>query len=430
MKPQPIPSMLRAWMLATRVLAYPIIGVSRYLHRRMGAPSERFQERLGRANHTGEGGVIWFHAASLGEVMQIAPLVDTLDQTQDASILVTTTTQAGADWVARELPSVFHQFVPIDVLSAVNRFLDHWSPRIAIFVEGDTWPRLVLEAQSRRVPHVLLNARHSRTRARFSASFSKLLAPFSLVTCRSQSVVDGMLGMGLSPDRVRLLPDLRVAAPKLAASSEVVQSLSQMIGSRPIWLAASTHADDEQAVFTAHEKVIEQFPSALLIIAPRHPKRGGPLQSMAIDRGFATSRRSLNETLTETTQVYIADTLGELGVFFALSPMVFVGGSFGQEGGHNPYEPASFGSAILSGPHVKNFEDAYASLIETGAAQQIEDPADLGRILANLLGSEQASNMGQAGKNFMASIENDIANYTNLIAEILHADDAQGRSPH
>lgn len=430
MKPQPFPKMLRAWMLATRVLAHPIIWVSRYLHRRMGAPSDRFQERLGQANRTGKGGVIWFHAASLGEVMQIAPLVDTLEQTQNASILVTTTTQAGADWVARELPSVFHQFVPIDVPSAVNRFLDHWSPRIAIFVEGDLWPRLVVETQSRRIPQVLLNARHSRTRARFSAIFSRLLAPFSLVTCRSQTVVDEILSLGLSPAQVKLLPDLRVAATKLPAPAKVVHPLSETIGSRPVWLAASTHADDEQAVLAAHGKIVEHFPNALLIIAPRHPKRGAPLQTLAMDRGFATARRSLNETLNENAQVYIADTLGELGVFFALSPVAFVGGSFGQEGGHNPYEPASFGTAILSGPQIKNFEDAYALLIEKGAAQQVENSADLGRVLANLLGSDQASSMGLAGLDFMASSEDNIANCARLIAEVLHAESGNGRTEH
>ena len=429
MKPHSIPILLSAWMLVTRVLAYPIVGVFRILHGRMGAPSDRFQERLGQPSQKSEGGVIWFHAASLGEVMQIGRLVETLDQTQNATILITTTTQAGADWVARELPKAVHQFVPVDIPTAVTGFLDHWSPRIAIFVEGDLSPRLVIETQRQGIPQVLLNARHSRTRARFPKIFALLLSGFSIVTCRSQAVVDEMLSLGVPADRVKNLPDLRFVAPQLPAPTDIVQSLSQKIGTRPVWLAASTHPDDENAVFAAHQTLVESFPDALLIIAPRHPdKRGAPLQAMAEEREFTAVRRSQNNESTQTTQVYIADTLGELGVFFALSPVAFVGGSFGQEGGHNPYEPARFGAAIVSGPRVKNFADAYASLTELGAAIQVDAPADLGGVMAHLFRSNQAEQMGQAGLAFMTSTEDSIAHYARLIAEILGAEYPDGKT--
>ncbi len=413
-------TLLGIWMLATRCLFIPITLVSKHLHKRMGASADRFSERLGQRRQNRETDVIWFHAASLGEVMQIGPLADSLSRTEAATILVTTTTQAGAEWASREMPYAQHQFAPIDTPSAVTGFLDNWRPAVAIFVEGDLWPRLVTETQKRSVPQILLNARHSKTRERFSSIFSVLLAPFTLVTCRSQHVADGILALGLPADRVKVLPDLRVASPKLAVAPELTGSLSQLIGSRPVWLAASTHPDDEVAVLAAHGYVLTKYPDALLVIAPRHPKRGAPLQDMAQAQGFGVARRSLDEDLSSKTQVYVADTLGELGSFFSVAQLVFVGGSFGTEGGHNPYEPARFGNAIVSGSQVANFSDAYEALAQAGATVLVQNPAKLGETLTVLLGSEQIEQMGQSGLSFMDARENCVATYAELIAGVLH----------
>lgn len=415
----PTPKILRAWLLATQSLSGPIAFVSKHLHRRMGADLDRFPERLGQSRAGTPTDVIWFHAASLGEVTQIGPLVQALAGTEHAPILVTTTTQAGADWVARELPDVQHQFVPIDTPAAVAGFLDSWLPGIAIFVEGDLWPRLVMETQGRGIPQVLLNARNSRTRARFPAAFTMLLAQFSLVTCRSETVAKDIRALGVPADRVKVFPDLRVASPKLPAPDVLTQDVSQMIGARPVWLAASTHPGDEAAVLAAHEKVIAMYPDALLVLAPRHPKRGAPLTELAQAQGFAVARRSLGETVTSATQVYVADTLGELGAFFKTIGLTFLGGSFGKEGGHNPYEPASFGSAIVSGPYVKNFADAYDALTQADAAVLVKDPAILGATLVSLLQSDRLGQMGQSGQAFMGECDDCIDTYTGQISAIL-----------
>ncbi|MEM9425820.1 MAG: 3-deoxy-D-manno-octulosonic acid transferase [Pseudomonadota bacterium] len=385
----------------------------------MGADPDRFPERLGHASVPGQSGVIWFHAASLGEVMQIGTLAKTLAETTNVPILVTTSTPSGAEWVAREMPFAVHQFAPIDTAPAVARFLDTWSPRAAIFVEGDLWPRQLTECATRGIPQVLLNARHSRTRARFPKIFAALLGPFALITCRSKQVADGLLSLDLSSDRVRVLPDLKAASAQLPAPEDLRAPLAHTIGARPVWLAASTHPDDEGPVLDAHQQVLEQAADTLLIIAPRHPPRGAPLEEMAEARTLSTARRSAGGEITAETQIYIADTLGELGVFFSLAPVAFVGGSFGPEGGHTPYEPARFGTAIVTGPKTRNFDEAYAALIDCGAALKVDDSATLAEILLRLLRSETAREMGRAGEAFMDESDDGVARHVELLTDIL-----------
>lgn len=423
------PPLLRVWMLLTRCFAIPIAVVFWVLHRRMGGDPNRFSERLGRVASPDKEKpdtekpdtekVVWFHAASLGEVMQIAPLAQYLIQSEKIKILVTTTTVSGADWVAREMPFATHRFAPIDTPAPIKRFLEGWSISAAIFVEGELWPRLLRELQKRSVPQILLNARHSRTRARFPAVFEALLSSFSVVTCRSETIADGIRALGLPSDRIHVLPDLRLTVPKLAVPRKKLDPLSRAINTRPVWLAASTHLADEEAVLAAQSEVLKAFPDALLILAPRHPNRGRPLHELAQSKTLNTARRSLDESVSAATQVYIADTLGELGAFFTLAPLAFLGGSFGQEGGHNPYEPAHFETAIIYGPHVKNFVDAYEALRLVGAAMQVDDPKCLGTVIAGLLRGDQVQTMSQAGLVFMENTKNCTSNYADLIASVL-----------
>lgn len=419
MTPPPSPLLLHLYRLATRCLSAPIAALSKHMHRRMGGAPDRFPERLGWPGLPPQGGVVWFHAASLGEVMQIGALAEALHTESGASILVTTSTASGADWVAREMPFALHQFIPIDTPTAVTRFLDAWSPRLAIFVEGDLWPRLLIEGQKRGIRQVLLNARHSRTRARFPKVYGTLLAPFALITCRSQLVADGLLSLGLPKDRVRVLPDLKAASARLPAPDDLRAPLASAIGARPVWLAASTHSDDEAPVLDAHRQVLDHAEDTLLIIAPRHPVRGEPLQNMAQSQGLTSARRHADQPITPHTQVYIADTLGEMGVFFSLTPIAFIGGSFGQEGGHTPYEPARFGAAIVTGPNTRNFADAYAALIEHGAAVRVEGGPELGTLLAQLLQGDAAEKMGQAGQAFMDAGDDGVAQHAKLLTLLL-----------
>lgn len=413
------PLILRAWLIGTQVCA-PLIGViMRHMHRRMGADPARFAERLGQGAGDAKGDVIWFHAASLGEVAQIGPLAKHLMAARKAEILVTTMTAAGADWVARELPEAHHRYVPMDTPRAVKTFLAAWSIEAAVFIEGDLWPRLVQEVARQKIPLVLLNARPSRTRARLGAVFATLLASFALVTCRTASVANEMRRLGLEASRVKVLPDLRLSLPKLPVDQALVQLLSDRIGRRPFWLAASTHPDDEAAVLAAHEAVLQAVPNALLVLAPRHPRRGAPLVNLAQERGWSVAQRSLRDGLSDTVQVYVADTLGELGAFYTCAPVAFLGGSFGAEGGHNPYEPASFGTAILHGPNVKNFAQAYADLNQKGAALRVPDHSQLGAQVLDVLRGAKSDAMAQSGLSFMADADTCLMAYAALVEAVL-----------
>ena len=393
--------------------------ICRYLHRRMGADPKRFPERLGQNGPDTQQDVIWFHAASLGEVKQIGPLMEYLHQTAQIQILVTTTTATGAEWVAKEMPDAIHRFAPIDTPSAVRRFLSSWSIMAAIHVEGDLWPRLVRETQNRGIPQVLLNARHSRTRDRLPAVFASLFHPFALITCRSKEIAEGFRSLGIPSDRLKVMPDLRLTLPALAALPELQKSLSETIGDRPVWLAASTHPTDESAVLDAHLTVLKSFPETLCIIAPRHPVRAEALLKLANDRKLETAQRSTGDDIRKTTQVYIADTLGELGALYELSPISFLGGSFGSEGGHNPYEPASAKTAIIYGPFVKNFDDAFEALNDAGAALQVNDPKLFGERLVGLMQDGDAEFMARAGFDLMNTQQESILTYADLIVSVL-----------
>ncbi len=406
-------------MIGTFCLSFPIAMLSKYLHRRMGADPARFPERLGHSGFDEKQEVVWFHAASLGEVKQIGPLTQHLYKTGQTNILITTTTATGADWVAQEMPHMIHRFAPIDTPGAVRQFLSDWPIAAALFIEGDLMPRMIGTLAKQHVPHILLNARNSRTRARFPAVFRALLSTFDLVTCRSDEIAQGMRALGLNTNRLRVLPDLRLTLPVLTASPETTKELSDAIGTRPIWLAASTHAQDETAVLSAHLEVLAQHPDALLIVAPRHPTRGAALQKLAHEMGITVARRSTGDDIVATTQLYIADTLGELGAFYTLAPVAFLGGSFGSEGGHNPYEPASFETAILFGPNVENFSDAFAALGTVGAARQVADTTDLGAALINLMQGDKADMMAGAGKRLIIKQQKSVSTYADLIRTVL-----------
>lgn len=408
------PILLQAVLLWTRCLALPLRLMGRHLHSRMGAPPERYSERLGQPSQGCDSPVIWFHAASLGEVAQIRPLVEALQQANGTKILVTTMSASGADWVASNMPNVIHQFVPLDIPSAVRRFFASWSIEAGIFVEADLWPRLVLTAQRHGIPLLLLNARHSNTRDRFPSTYLTLLSGFKGITCRSKQVADGFRAIGINPHLLQVLPDLRITASG-KRSSDDKSDLADQIGGRTVWLAASTHRQDEDAVLAAHKRLLADDPDALLIIAPRYPRRSSQLFSNACQSGLEVARRSTQDALLPSTQVYLADTLGELALFFGIASLAFVGGSFGDQGGHNPYEPASHGLPVISGVRVRNFDDAYAALVDAGAAVLVADQTEFERHLVDLLRSDKGACMGKAGRNFVANREEGVTASVKLI---------------
>ncbi|MEJ8560250.1 glycosyltransferase N-terminal domain-containing protein [Yoonia sp. GPGPB17] len=286
-----------------------------------------------------------------------------------------------------------------------------------MFVEGDLWPRLVLAAHRQGIPLLLLNARHSKTRERFPSTYLTLLNGFKGITCRSQQVADGFRAIGVAPHVLQILPDLRITASgRRQPDSE--SHLAEHTTNRTVWLATSTHQQDEEPVLAAHERLLASDPDALLIIAPRYPRRGSQLVSNARKKALEVARRSTQQGLLPSTQVYIADTLGELALFFSVASLAFVGGSFGDQGGHNPYEPASYGLPVISGIRVRNFDDAYAALAHAGAAILVADQTAFERYLLDLLSSDKGARMGEAGRNFVANCEEGVTASVKLIKSV------------
>ena len=364
-----------------------------YLKRRCRQGKEdpaRLGERLGIAGTSRPPGkLVWLHAASVGEAVSVLGLIARLNGERPAlGLLMTTGTVAAARLLRDRLPpGVLHQFVPVDVPRAVERFLDHWRPDLALWVESELWPNLVQATHRRAIPMVLLNARLSAgSEARWRAVpglIQPVLACFAL--CLAQDEVQAERFRRLGAGRVISVGDLKAAAEPLAADTWTLALLENQIGDRPRWLAASTHSGEEEIAAAAHLSMTRTHHRLLTIIAPRHPARGAAIAAMLQGRGLVVSRRGAGEPIGNSTNIYLADTMGELGLFFRLAGIAFIGGSLGSEGGHNPFEAARLDCAILHGPDMRNCAAMAGALDAAGAALTIEDANDLAATVSRLL---------------------------------------------
>lgn len=382
---------LFCYALAVRALA-PFAGV--WLNHRAANGKEdsaRIGERFGRYTETRPAGtLIWLHAASVGESGVALSLIEAL-AARDASLsfLISTGTRTSAELVTRRaLPRVTHLYVPLDSTGAVRRFLDHWRPDLGVFVESELWPNLMFAAEKRRIPLALINARMSpKSLARWQRwriAGARLLKTFAFV-----AAADARTAAALSDVRgadVPMLGNLKLAAPAPRVDGTTRTALAQEIGARPVWLAASTHGGEDEIVLAAHARLRESAPDALLIIAPRHPDRGEAIATMA----GGAPRRSRFEPV-RSASVYVADTLGELGMFYALAPVSLVAGSLLPHlKGHNPIEPAKLNSAILTGPYFESFQDTFTAINAAGGARIVEDAQSLADAVAMLWRDEAA----------------------------------------
>jgi 3-deoxy-D-manno-octulosonic-acid transferase len=384
---------LRTYRAATRWLR-PVAG--HVLKHRLAQGKEdpaRLDERLGiAAVDRPEGKLLWLHGASVGESLSILPLIGALADTYpDLSFLVTTGTVTSAELMEKRLPpQAVHQYVPLDQPHFVERFLDHWQPDAAFFLESELWPVMLGQASARGIPLALVNGRMSPKsfeswQGRKRAA-KELLSVFDVLIAQNE---ENAARFGTLAEReVGTVGNLKHAADALPTPEAPMREIEGWIGDRPLWLAASTHAGEEEQVLAAHGRIIAELPRTLLVLAPRHPARGDDVASLCEAQGFEIARRSLKEPVTGATQVYLADTLGELGIFYGLSDIAFVGGSFPPVGGHNPLEPARLGCAILHGEKVFNFADTYAAMRRSGSAALVRNDRDLAAALLRLLKDE------------------------------------------
>ena len=337
----------------------------------------RLPEREGiSATPRPPGRLIWIHAASVGETRSMLPVLPALT---DVTVLFTTGTVTSAT-VLDGYPRVLHRFAPLDVPRWVARFLDHWRPDAAVFVESELWPNMLAACRARGVPLMLVNARMSARSARGWGRAPGLarhvLAAFDQVRARSAADADRLRRLGADP--VTVAGDLKWAAPPLSADPAEVARLQDLLAGRPVWLASSTHAGEEAVAEAVHHALAPAFPGLLTIIAPRHPARGAALYPGVPHRAAGQDPDG---------GIWIADTMGELGLLYRLAPVVFVGRSLDptSRGGQNPWEPARLGCAVATGPHTENFDDAVAALAGAGALTVVAGAAGLQAWVAAML---------------------------------------------
>jgi 3-deoxy-D-manno-octulosonic-acid transferase len=350
---------------------------------------ERISERLGIATAPRPNGpLFWFHAASVGETSAILPLMHELKRRYPAlNIVLTTITVTSAKIAAERLPEgAIHQFMPLDSARFCRRFIEHWHPDLGLFTESEIWPNLIVEAANGKVPLVLLNARMSQRSCQRWARVSSLSKPvfsrFDLVLTQNWRIAKRLTGLGARKSSIT--GNLKYDAPPPPIDAGAMQELQRGLGGRPVFLAASTHPGEDEAVARVHEMLQSAMPSLLTVIAPRHPDRGEAIASMLAGRHLSVARRSAGESALEETQIYLADTIGELGLFYKLAPLSFIGGSLVVHGGQNPIEAIKLGSGILSGPHTFNFAETYNVLHRYEGCRLVAGPDDLAAALRSL----------------------------------------------
>ena len=385
---------LKAYRLATSA-AGPFARFM--LRRRLLSGKEdaaRIAERHGAASlPRPDGRLLWIHGASVGESLSVIPLVERLAaQRADLHFLVTTGTITSAKLMAERLPErAVHQFIPLDHPAFVTRFLDHWRPDASLFVESEFWPNLILEARQRTPFMAIVNGRVSPKSfdawTRRPRTIRHLLSAFDMMIAQDNQNAERL--STLSGREVLSYGNLKNAAPPLPAQNDDIDALKTQIGARPVWLAASTHPGEEERILEAHTLLRNEFPEMLTLLAPRHPERGSEVLELAKAEGFNAQLRSNGGAITPDTDVYIADTLGELGVFYRLSSVSFVGGSITEKGGHNPLEPARLGCAILHGPFTFNFVETYSEMRGGGGAALVRNERELAAAARRLLGDEK-----------------------------------------
>jgi 3-deoxy-D-manno-octulosonic-acid transferase len=407
-------------------LAMPVIRM--ILRRRLDRGKEdpkRLAERLGiPGKQRPPGPLVWLHGASVGEALSALPLIDALLARNPAlNMLVTTGTVTSATLLGARLPArAFHQFVPVDLPRAVEGFLDHWRPDAALWLESEFWPNLLAGAAARDVPIILLNARLSPSSfarwRRWPRSAAGLMSLFTVALAQDRDTADRLTALGARD--VRMAGNLKHAAAPLPAEDEPLRDLVAAMGARPRWLAASTHDGEELIAAEAHLRLKHDHADLLTLIVPRHPERGSAIAQSLARKGLAVALRSRGDALLPSTDIYIADTIGELGLFYRTADIVFIGGSLVTHGGQNPLEAARLNCAILHGPHTHNFGTLYGDLNDRGAAREVATDRELSATLAALLDDRNAVRaLAKSASQFAADADNVLDSVIDLITPYL-----------
>ncbi|EIK54833.1 3-deoxy-D-manno-octulosonic-acid transferase [Stutzerimonas stutzeri TS44] len=372
-------------------LGLPLVFL-RLLWRAWRAPAyaRRIGERFAIGLPAFKPGGIWVHAVSVGESIAAAPLIrELLARHPDLPITITCMTPTGSERIRAlfgaeiDVGRVQHCYLPYDLPWAAARFLQRARPRLAVVMETELWPNHIHQCARRGIPLALANARLSERSARGYARFARLTAPMlselSLIAVQTAAEAERFLALGARAECVEVTGsikfDLTIDPALLARAGELRTQWGA--AQRPVWIAASTHAGEDEIALAAHRQLLARDPQALLILVPRHPERFAAMAELCRQQGFATVRRSQGEDVTAHTQVLLGDTMGELLFLYALADIAFVGGSLVPNGGHNLLEPAALGKPVLSGPHLFNFLEIAAQLRDAGALREVQDAEQL-----------------------------------------------------
>ncbi len=392
---------------------------------------ERLPEKYGlytRPRPTGT--VIWFHALSVGESLALVPLIErALSDLPEAHIVLTTSTATSAEALGKAgLPDrCIHLLLPIDTVSATRRFLDHWRPDLAGFAELDFWPRLMFETHRRGIPMILVNSRLPEkslaSRSRMASALRDIVGLFNRLLVQDVDSYERFCRLGADKRRISVVGALKSASRPLPVDEGSLLQLRNAIGDRPVWLAAATWQSEHPAMISAHALVTEQQPDALLIVAPRHTRDGDALETAARVEFVNVARRSRGEAPDHETEVYIADTIGEMGLWYRLASISFIGHSIDQKGenleGKNPFEAAALGSAILHGPAVSYFAESYAALAAAGAAREVTDEESLALSVLALFDSAARKPMVEAAGRVIAARKGVLENTWTILRQAL-----------
>ncbi len=383
-----IPLSVRLYSGLSKML-YPAVQPLLARRRKRGKEDAlRLPERKGYASlPRPDGALAWLHGASVGELISLLPIADHLTA-KGVPVLVTSGTVTSAEVASRRLPEgAFHQYLPLDLPAYVSRFLDHWKPDIGVFAESELWPNMIHAAQANGTHLVIVNARMSersfRRWQRFPGFITSMLSRFELALAQTEADADRLRILGAP--RVQVIGNIKYDVAPPPADADKLAALAQVMKGRPVFVAASTHPGEEEQIAAAHVLAKASMPALLTVVIPRHPARGAEVAETIFKAGLSVSRRS-EGTLPDThTDIYVADTIGELGLFYRLSKLAYLGGSLVTHGGQNPIEPAKLGNGILHGPHVHNFTEVFAALQEAGGAQEVADSQALGAAVIRLL---------------------------------------------
>ena len=370
----------------------------------------RRSERLGEASFTRpDGRLVWVHAASVGETNAVLPVIEALTTARPSlNVLLTTGTVTSAALAQRRLgPRCLHQYVPLDAPEYAARFLDHWRPDLAVFTESEIWPSLILETSARSIPLALVNARLShRSRRRWQRNkgmAQPLFNRFDVVLAQNERLALGFSTLGAR--NVEPVGNLKIDAPPPPIDLAELERLGDALAGRPGFVAASTHEGEEDIIAAAHRELARTFENFCTIIAPRHPERGTAIAERLKELGLSVAQRSRGALPSQRTDIYIADTIGELGTLYALSPIAFIGGSLVQRGGQNPIEAVRHGVAVITGPNWQNFRDAYRTLLRHKGAIEVTDAKSLAAAVTQLLQSQsEMSRMRLGATQALASL--------------------------